>query len=508
MDEAHAPVTVFGNPVSPRLVRKGAKMRRRFERKYGYNPDDTYPLVARENPVLGPAIGVQDVVSADEGAPLDFEKGVLVSTIRMGYGHYRIAMALASAANSMGYVPYWFDLLGFDTPGAHMIRDLDKWYSLASRVSQRSRLFNRLVWEPLTSKWYKRLEKNYPVTEAAHVFANIHNTLPKDMPVLGTHPFNTFGAVHAGMTNVVNVIPDNCPLGFHVAEGALQTVQGPANYFGFRTLAGMASKGHPPHGVPADRIALTGHYVDHELVANIDADCRARLDRMAAGRPRRLLLSIGGAGAQQDLYAGVLAHLLPLAEAGKLALFLNVGDHANAWATLKRRVPGLEAAAAMHTDWNDTLAFATELLAGMESAGSGLGFQPEHARAGSPSHDATGLHVFLHDDTFCAVYATNLLMRPSDVLLTKPSELAFYPIPTLFLQRVGGHEAWGAIRGAELGYGTVECADTATTLQALDMLIHEDDLLAHYCAAIPKLRELGVYHGAYNAVQHAVERRP
>ena len=37
------------------------------------------------------------------------------------------------------------------------------------------------------------------------------------------------------------------------------------------------------------------------------------------------------------------------------------------------------------------------------------------------------------------------------------------------------------------------------------MLIHEDDLLAHYCTAIPKLRDLGIYNGAYNAVQQALD---
>ena len=52
-------------------------------------------------------------------------------------------------------------------------------------------------------------------------------------------------------------------------------------------------------------------------------------------------------------------------------------------------------------------------------------------------------------------------MRCSDVLITKPSELAFYPIPKLMIKRVGGHEAWGAIRAAEIGDGTYECSTDA-----------------------------------------------
>jgi hypothetical protein len=55
----------------------------------------------------------------------------------------------------------------------------------------------------------------------------------------------------------------------------------------------------------------------------------------------------------------------------------------------------------------------------------------------NPAH---GLHVFLHNNTFHAVYAINYLMRVMDAMITKFSELAFYPIPKIFNARVGGHE--------------------------------------------------------------------
>ena len=51
--------------------------------------------------------------------------------------------------------------------------------------------------------------------------------------------------------------------------------------------------------------------------------------------------------------------------------------------------------------------------------------------------DEYGIHVFLHENFYAAVYATNILMRVSDVMITKPSELSFYPVPKLFIQRVG-----------------------------------------------------------------------
>ncbi len=477
-------VTLFGNPVSASAQKKAASMRRRFERKYSYDDSAAYPLFAKDNPILGPFLGVKDVISGTEAEKIDYEKGIIIGTIRMGYGHYRISMAVASAAHALGYTPYWFDLLGFETAGARMIRDLDKWYSLGSRISQKSELFNRFFWDPLMGKWYKRIEKNYPIMQAAHVFKNIYRDLPKDMPVLGTHPFNAHGAVHAGMTNVINMIPDNCPLGFHLVDGAMQTVQSSSSYFKFRTLADIGPSGQTGKGVPADQIRLTGHYIDHELVANIETDCQARMKRAADKAPRRLLISIGGAGAQQDLLVEIVRKTLPLIEQGKVALFVNFGDHQKAWDYFNTHVPEFEACATKHFSWEDTVNFAEQAL----------------------TAPITGAHAFLNDNTFCAVYTTNLLMRSSDVLLTKPSELAFYPLPKLLLERVGGHEAWGAIRASELGDGTIECPG-ALAFQALDMLIHEDDLMKQYCENILKLKTFGVYDGAYEVIKLAKKRQ-
>lgn len=96
-------------------------------------------------------------------------------------------------------------------------------------------------------------------------------------------------------------------------------------------------------------------------------------------------------------------------------------------------------------------------------------------------------------------------MRVSDLLLTKPSELAFYPIPKLLLEHVGAHEVWGAVRASELGDGTVECAGQEPALAALDRLILDDDLLTMFCEQIPRLKTLGVYNGAYQVVELALE---
>jgi hypothetical protein len=484
-NEKQNPVTLFGNAVSPSQQRKAAALLRKKARKYRFDPNGFYPLFAENNRVIGPLLGVKNVVSGAALEKIDAAKGVLIGTIRMGYGHYRIGMAIASAARSMGLIPYWFDLLAFRTPGARMIADLEYWYSLGSRISQQSRVFNRLVWDPLTGKAYKRVRKNYPIMEVCRLFADIYRDLPRDMPFVGTHPWPALGAVHAGMTNVVNAIPDNCPLGFHLAPGALHTVQSPSAYLGFRTLKDMGDKGEVPNGVPADEIALAGHYVDHELVANAEADCATRVRRMRRKEPRRLLISVGGAGAQQELFIRIVTKLMPLIHDDRVVLFLNFGDHRKVWDLVRKSVRGFDAMAQEHFDWAEAVHFAQAAV----------------------EEPVNGLHVFLNEDAFAAVYATNLLMRCSDILVTKPSELAFYPIPTLLLQRVGGHEAWGAIRAAELGYGTPECTSLPLTMQTLDLMILEDDVPALHCEHIVKLKQIGVYNGAYRVVELAQERR-
>jgi hypothetical protein len=113
------------------------------------------------------------------------------------------------------------------------------------------------------------------------------------------------------------------------------------------------------------------------------------------------------------------------------------------------------------------------------------------------------LILFYDKDIFSAVYFTNLLMRFSDILITKPSELSYYPVPKLFIHRVGGHEAWGAIRSAEIGDGTIECQEEGQILQTLSLLIEEDDLIPLFCENIVKNKKIGIYDGAINVIKIA-----
>ena len=75
------------------------------------------------------------------------------------------------------------------------------------------------------------------------------------------------------------MIPDNWPMALHLAEGAVHTVQTPSCFLGYKTLKGMDGK-KILKPIPDDQLYEVGHYIDHELVVNLDSDCEKRLNRI------------------------------------------------------------------------------------------------------------------------------------------------------------------------------------------------------------------------------------
>ena len=391
-------------------------------------------------------------------------------------------MAIASAAKSMGYTPYWMDLNSYkETTCTKVIGAQNDLYSMGSRLSGKSKLFNKFVWEPMNYEGFRKLTYNAADQKNAELMAPVYANVPKEMPVVATHVWPAQAAIHAGMKYVVNAIPDNWPMALHFAEGSLHTIQTHNAYQGYRILNGMQGK-DVLKAMPAADLAYTGHYIDHELVSNIETDCEARMRRKAEGKPMRFLLTIGGAGAQKEIFAAIIKNLLPAIKSKKAALYVNVGDYKNVWDELLTEIPEMKALAVEHFDaWSETEKFANEALTG----------------------DVEGIHGFWHQNIFEAVYCTNLLMRSCDVLVTKPSELAFYPVPKLFIKRVGGHEQWGAIHSAEIGDGTLECRDIPHTLQMIDLFLEDAGVLNDMCECIMSNKKAGIYDGAYKVVELA-----
>ncbi len=476
---------IFGNMIPDKDYNSAVKSKQKYAKKFGDDSDKSYPTRVIRNEHIGDLLGVQDIRVNEEGDSLGFdrENGIIVGNIRMGFGHYRISMAIASAAHALGYTPYWMDLNSYpETTCTKVIGAQNDLYSMGSRISQKSKLFNKFFWEPMNYEGFRKLSYNASDQKNAELMATVFKNVPKDIPVVGTHVWPAQAAIHAGMKYVVNAIPDNWPMALHFAEGSVHTVQTHFAYQGYRILNGMRGD-EVLNPMPDSDLKYVGHYIDHELVSNVEADCAARTARKQNGAPMRFLLTIGGAGAQKEIFGAIIRNLLPGIREGKAALYVNVGDYKNVWDELAKEIPGMAELAQTHfNDWADTLSFTEQALSG----------------------EVSGIHAFWHENIFEAVYCTNLLMRSCDVLVTKPSELAFYPVPKLFIQRIGGHEQWGAIHSAEIGDGTLECRDIPHTLQMIDMFLSDENYLADMCGNIVRNKKNGVYDGAYEAVKIAM----
>ncbi|MCR5217447.1 MAG: hypothetical protein K6D58_02075, partial [Treponema sp.] len=160
---------IFGNRIENSAYKKACKSKKKFIKKFGDDSDKDYAVRIQKNKFIGDLLGVKNILvgSPESNAhyisslPYDEEgfdtkKGIIVGNIRMGFGHYRISMAIASAAKSMGLTPYWMDLNSYkETTCTKVISAQNDLYSLGSRLSSKSSLFNRLIWEPLNYEGFR-----------------------------------------------------------------------------------------------------------------------------------------------------------------------------------------------------------------------------------------------------------------------------------------------------------------------------------------------------------------
>jgi len=402
---------------------------------------------------------------------------IVVGTIRMGFGHHRIAYAATSwgvggEGNLSKERETWFhDFLNIESEEAQMIKDTDKLYSKGSRwASELGGAVERL-WGSITKSGDEdSLRVTYQFSE--HMVPLI-NGLPKNAPIIATHSMVACAAVAAGFTNVINLVIDNHAQWFVVVPGALNLVQGPSNYHSFLKM-----------GVPEDQLALAGHWIPRDLVEGIPDACARRIARRKAGKPIRIIIPVGGAGAQRKFIVNMVGALSKLVKEGKVQLFLNAADHEH----MKEAFLG-----ALEKNGMD---YAT--VKDMK----GVRDFKEKMLTEEPEKNVT---LFTFDEYFSAVATTDILCNVADVLACKPSELAFYPIPKLMIRRVGDHEAYSALRASELGDGTLELRHVPLAIKYVN-LFWDTNLLEVMNNSIEKNNKIGLYDGCKNAMKIALER--
>jgi len=371
-----------------------------------------------------------------------------------------------------GEATYFHDLLNIDSPEATLIKDMDKLYSKGSRMATELGGAVEKLWGSFTKGGNENSLRVF--YQMAQHLQPLLLSLDKNTPIITTHCFVGLIAVSLGFTKVINLVIDNLAQWFIVVPGAYNLVQGPSNYHNLMRM-----------GVPADRLILAGGWIPKHLVDAIESDCNGRIERAKSRKPLRLLIPVGGAGAQKTFVTNFVAGLKHHVLAGKVELMLNAGDHEH------MRLAFTEAIKVIGVSYD-----VVDSIEGVHKF-------CEAARAGKPKPNSITLFAF--KDYFPAVATTDLLCRVADALCCKPSELAFYPVPKLMIRRVGDHEAYSALRASELGDGTLELREVEDAMAYINLMDDSPDLLTQMNECIKTNNKAGLYSGCKKAVELAIE---
>ena len=255
----------------------------RLTRKAGSPPGPSSPK-SYQNTML-----LKTLLAESEELP------IVVATIRMGFGHHRLAYSAASWAMQTGRTAIFHDLLSIHSPEADLLKSTDDLYSRGSRWASEVGGLVEKIWGSVMLSGDADALRIAALT-AAHL-QPLLTSLPKDIPMITTHQLVALTASAAGFTNVHNLVVDNHPQWFLTVPNTMNLVLGPVNYESFLRM-----------GVKADELRWVGHWCPTDLVQNIPADCQRRLARAQARardvtrKPLRILIPVGSGGAAEIHY--------------------------------------------------------------------------------------------------------------------------------------------------------------------------------------------------------------
>lgn len=427
----------------------------------------TVPLFSSPSP-LYPGL---DLISDKGNEPL--QKRLVVGTIRMGYGHHRMALSVYSFSLKKQIPTYLHDLLAIKSPEATAIADIDSGYSYFSRLSAEIGGPAEWLWGQLMSQG--NLTSLELSNQLAELYKGLMNGIPTESPIITTYPLNGQIAVTSGFQKTIHLVCDNYPQYYLLVPGALNLVQSPSAYSKFIQM-----------GVPKENIAVAGHWVSEDIVTNAVTDSENRVRRIDAKKCRRFLIPIGGAGAQKGYVLDLIRLSKKHLQNKKAVFWINTGDHTKVLKAIEeylivQKIPYLSI-----NTWEDLIQFIKR--------------HPLRSEDHENNPPVVVFHFPTHTEAFSA---TERLIRVSDVLITKPSELAFYPVPKLFIRREGDHEAASVIRSLELGEGTVECREATHAKELVHIFTESDDLLLRMNESVIRNTLEGIYNGSKAAVEMA-----
>ena len=112
---------IFGNEIDAKTVKQAEKSKQKYIKQFGDDSAVDRKLAFEPIKTLD-FIGAENIVFTDGETQELPDDALIVGNIRMGFGHYRISIAIASCARALGFRPFWMDLASFDCTGSKMIR--------------------------------------------------------------------------------------------------------------------------------------------------------------------------------------------------------------------------------------------------------------------------------------------------------------------------------------------------------------------------------------------------
>jgi hypothetical protein len=182
----------------------------------------------------------KNVVPLDQILSESRKTPIVIATIRMGFGHHRLAYSAASWALKSGHPTIFHDLLNISSPEADLIKSTDELYSKFSRMASEFGGAVERFWGSLMMAGDADALRIAALT-AAHL-QPLLLAYPKDICMITTHQLVALTASAAGFTNVVNLVVDNHPQWFLTVPKTLNIVQGPVNYQSFLRMGVQAKE--------------------------------------------------------------------------------------------------------------------------------------------------------------------------------------------------------------------------------------------------------------------------
>jgi len=434
---------------------------------YDLPNSDPIPLTVTDSPIHR---GLQIIGS---GIGPKVGQGLVVGTVRMGYGHHRMAFSVYSHSLAMKIPSYLHDILAIESPEARAISDVDGLYSYFSRLSSEMGGPMEWVWGNITNSGNE--SSLYLSVVLAKEYKRLMADIPLDNPVITTYPLNGQIAYECGFQKLIHLVCDNHPQHYLLVPGALNLVQTQQSYNGFLKM-----------GVPKENLEYVGHWVSEDVLKNAIEDCEERLRRTSKKLPKRFLIPVGGAGAQKGYLTDLLRLSLNNLKSGDFCFLINTGDHEHVRNHLLDAIEreGLEYSIVQ--SWKDFKDFLQKY---------------NFSSRKEIEIPLVLFHFPTHSEAFAA---TDLLIRISDVMVTKPSELAFYPIPKIFIRRVGDHEEKSALYSLELGEGSVECREPEHAYDIMVLFVKSPDISIRMNECVIQHASRGVYDGSKRAVEIAM----